>query len=767
MLFVIICIILLGLISSKYSAKLLIDEVVNSKLLLINQIKSDIDREIINLEKLTFQLSLQPKIKAVLYATSEDHDNYQLDFYESTRTISTFKVSNNIISDIWIELFRSNVILNDSYKYNKDFFFGSIYKFKNEINWNIVRQKHPAFISVGKQSVTVGGKEKEVILFSRGITVDNLVPDGLVCINVDADFFNDILDNLNKENHSSTYVIDLEGNIVLSNPPISSQDPGYSLFDDFGISEEELKSNEGYLEKRINDKNFLVIYTTSQVSNWKYITVIPTEVITKKASNINGIANLAAMVCLTIGLIFSYMLTARLYYPISEMINYINAFKLKRRINDGNVSENELTFINRIITYIFNENENLKNLLNQNSIVLKEKLICDLLDGRINNSEFAISSEKIGLRFPYISFEVIVFEMENYSNYSKVDTNIDFKKEIFDIYNNDRYQDKIKIYYMRRGNDKVIILVNLNDNPESHELVYDFIKDVKDLFLDLYGLIFTIGVGNIYDKPEKISLSFIDALSALKYKVVKGAGSVIHIEELINIPDNMFEYSFETEKQIINLVKSGNKEAVNSLVDDIIRENIKENELSTELVENLFNSLASTAVRVIYDIRSSVSEIFGNKRNLYRELLQRNGIVAKREYILNIFNDIIVYINSKKQNKNDTIMTKVRDYIYQNYSYSQLSLTQVAEAVGLSPAYLSSIFKDISGGYRFVDYVNKIRVEESKHLLRTDLKILKIAEKVGFCSSNSFIKVFKKYEGITPGQFRETIGNSSNSQYVS
>ena len=643
MLFVIICIILLGLISSKYSAKLLIDEVVNSKLLLINQIKSDIDREIINLEKLTFQLSLQPKIKAVLYATSEDHDNYQLDFYESTRTISTFKVSNNIISDIWIELFRSNVILNDSYKYNKDFFFGSIYKFKNEINWNIVRQKHPAFISVGKQSVTVGGKEKEVILFSRGITVDNLVPDGLVCINVDADFFNDILDNLNKENHSSTYVIDLEGNIVLSNPPISSQDPGYSLFDDFGISEEELKSNEGYLEKRINDKNFLVIYTTSQVSNWKYITVIPTEVITKKASNINGIANLAAMVCLTIGLIFSYMLTARLYYPISEMINYINAFKLKRRINDGNVSENELTFINRIITYIFNENENLKNLLNQNSIVLKEKLICDLLDGRINNSEFAISSEKIGLRFPYISFEVIVFEMENYSNYSKVDTNIDFKKEIFDIYNNDRYQDKIKIYYMRRGNDKVIILVNLNDNPESHELVYDFIKDVKDLFLDLYGLIFTIGVGNIYDKPEKISLSFIDALSALKYKVVKGAGSVIHIEELINIPDNMFEYSFETEKQIINLVKSGNKEAVNSLVDDIIRENIKENELSTELVENLFNSLASTAVRVIYDIRSSVSEIFGNKRNLYRELLQRNGIVAKREYILNIFNDIIVY----------------------------------------------------------------------------------------------------------------------------
>lgn len=754
--FVFACILLVGFISYKYSSNLLIDEVVNSKLLLIKQIQSDIDKEISGLDRLTFQLSLQPKIKAALYITGDDWNDDQIVFSDAIRTISGFKMANNIILDIWVELFKSNTIINDNYKYDKDFFFENVYKYNN-IDWNIVKEKHPRFISIGRQSVTIDGKEKEVILFSRGITVDSVIPEGLVCINVNVDVFNNILHNINREMPSFTYVVDFQGNVVLSNLFKDAELQGNALLEDFMETKAELNSDEGYFQRSINNKNYLVIYTTSQVSKWRYITIIPTEVITKKANKIKGIATLAAMLCLLLGIIFSYMLTTRLYYPINEMVNYINAFKIKRRIDEGKVSEDELTFINRIITYIYNENENLKNLLSQNMSVLKEKLIYDLLDGRVNSNKFAEVSQKIGMKFPFVNFQVIVFEMENYSSYSKIDANIDIKKEIFQIYE-ESYCDKIKIYYMRRGSDKIIILVNLDDNPESSEFIYDFIGEIKKHFMNLFGIIFTVGVGNIYNKPEKIFMSFIDALSALKYKVVKGEGSIIHVEELNNIPDNVLEYSIETEKQIINLIKAGNSEEVGLLLDEIIRKNIRQNEVSAEVVENLFNSLASTAIRAIYDIRSSVGEIFGDRPSIYKELLQKNGIEAKREYILNIFKDIIRYINSRKQTQNESIMAKVRDYVYQNYNCYELSLTQVGEAVGLSPSYLSSIFKDISGGYSFVDYVNMVRVEKSKYLLQnSDLKIFQIAERVGFCSSNNYIKVFKKHEGITPGQFRESI----------
>jgi two-component system response regulator YesN len=54
-----------------------------------------------------------------------------------------------------------------------------------------------------------------------------------------------------------------------------------------------------------------------------------------------------------------------------------------------------------------------------------------------------------------------------------------------------------------------------------------------------------------------------------------------------------------------------------------------------------------------------------------------------------------------------------------------------------------------------VEYIAKLRLSHAKRLLlETSLKIDDIAEKVGYLGRNSFIRIFKKYEGITPGKFR-------------
>nr|WP_248927978.1 helix-turn-helix transcriptional regulator [Paenibacillus hamazuiensis] len=56
----------------------------------------------------------------------------------------------------------------------------------------------------------------------------------------------------------------------------------------------------------------------------------------------------------------------------------------------------------------------------------------------------------------------------------------------------------------------------------------------------------------------------------------------------------------------------------------------------------------------------------------------------------------------------------------------------------------------------FVDYINSKRIEQAKLLLgSTSLSVADISDRVGFASSNTFIRVFKRHEGITPGQFRQ------------
>ena len=72
----------------------------------------------------------------------------------------------------------------------------------------------------------------------------------------------------------------------------------------------------------------------------------------------------------------------------------------------------------------------------------------------------------------------------------------------------------------------------------------------------------------------------------------------------------------------------------------------------------------------------------------------------------------------------------------------------------LNPSYFSTIFKQ-SCGSSFKEYLNYIRIEESKHLLtETNYSIIDIAVAVGFEDQSYFTKVFKKFTGLTPKRFR-------------
>ena len=86
---------------------------------------------------------------------------------------------------------------------------------------------------------------------------------------------------------------------------------------------------------------------------------------------------------------------------------------------------------------------------------------------------------------------------------------------------------------------------------------------------------------------------------------------------------------------------------------------------------------------------------------------------------------------------------------------SDLSLDSVASSLGISASYLSSQFKKTSGK-SFVDYLNNYRVEKAKSLLKmTSMTIENIGFQTGFSSTRNFIRVFKRYESVAPGKYRE------------
>lgn len=128
---------------------------------------------------------------------------------------------------------------------------------------------------------------------------------------------------------------------------------------------------------------------------------------------------------------------------------------------------------------------------------------------------------------------------------------------------------------------------------------------------------------------------------------------------------------------------------------------------------------------------------------------------ADRAHPVRLFSHIV---GSNRRSGKDKLICAIQDYIDENLG-GRLQLGEVAEAFGLSPAYLSVLFKkNTESG--FSEYVNTKKIDRAKQMLLSgDMKIYEVADALGFESAYYFSKVFKKIDGHSP---REYIQSKSN-----
>lgn len=94
------------------------------------------------------------------------------------------------------------------------------------------------------------------------------------------------------------------------------------------------------------------------------------------------------------------------------------------------------------------------------------------------------------------------------------------------------------------------------------------------------------------------------------------------------------------------------------------------------------------------------------------------------------------------------------DYII-THLHSRILLEDAAKYLDISPAYLSRLFKKETG-MTFSDFVNKQKIEEAAALLLyTEYSDTQISTLLAFSSQSYFIKVFRKYMGTTPKQYKK------------
>ena len=110
-----------------------------------------------------------------------------------------------------------------------------------------------------------------------------------------------------------------------------------------------------------------------------------------------------------------------------------------------------------------------------------------------------------------------------------------------------------------------------------------------------------------------------------------------------------------------------------------------------------------------------------------------------------------------KEKESESVVARAKAYIKENYQ-KDISLDDVSRMVDISPYYFSKLFKQ-EQGEGFVEYLTRTRMTAARQLLRTpQYSIKEICAMCGYGDPNYFSRIFKRYEGVTPSEYRERLG---------
>jgi AraC-like DNA-binding protein len=181
-----------------------------------------------------------------------------------------------------------------------------------------------------------------------------------------------------------------------------------------------------------------------------------------------------------------------------------------------------------------------------------------------------------------------------------------------------------------------------------------------------------------------------------------------------------------------------------SCLETMIREDLSDRELSFEMVRHR----CANVVEVL------LPHLQGeNYNDIVRELMHCSTVGQMQEGLVRLFAEIPHESEPETaDSKNLQWAQQVQAYIRANYRDPALNASMIADHLNMNLSTFSRRYKN-TVGHGVLDEVHMVRLAAAKKLLEAGQNVRETAEQTGYVESRAMIRAFKRYEGITPGQY--------------
>ncbi|TVY09162.1 helix-turn-helix domain-containing protein [Paenibacillus cremeus] len=702
--------------------------------------KDRAERVLQEMEQESLQLANDPLIQQELSGPIDESGILKLDILKKIALVKNF---NSFISEIYLYSSTNQLIISNEY--------GAIdktyYKYKDQLD-QLLASKHPT------QWTQLKGKEGYITFARQLPLIGTEGPKGVLAFEIEASQLSKFMetDTVLLTGDQDLYIVKLHDPFGVDRKPGETLAKQTAGLKGIAIIKASDQSSGRFVAEGIDGKPAQYHFVKNVFSR-TYVSVIPEQVITDQLSWIRNMTALILIVFVGIGILLTYITSKRAYTPIGQLMNHSRTLR-GSRTSGIELKGSELDIIKESLDYLSQESEKLHTVMQNIEPSLREKFLFKLLSGDYTANQTLLQDcQTYGIQMEMTNV-VLIVDAENIYREKRF---LPEEKGIvaFSLANvmqeilNDQKLMGYAIPYQGRG---VAILQFKPDMVQQtmRDLTSDYVYVMIDAFHKYLSFEVNVGIGRFYPSIADVPVSYKEADQALQYRIFRDAEPLLFIDDVEHVKkQTVLRYPIELEREILHSLE---QEELASAVQHFKKftETLR-NSQSYVFIYQSYHLFLSSFIVSLEKAGANVFDLM--EQNLFGQLRSKQTSKEMRDWFEeSLFPLYLELTRNDREAAGDSAIQWVCQYIHEHYG-SDVSLVHCADRVGLSPSYLSRLFKK-QVGKNFLEYVVETKIGEAKRLLKdTDHSISEVAEAIGY-SERNFIRLFQRYVQMTPGHFR-------------
>lgn len=542
-----------------------------------------------------------------------------------------------------------------------------------------------------------------------------------VIVNISAPWINKEITS-SVDSTSSTFILTDHGAFLSGN---SLEQQELTLEEARWIDQKVKGDSEGYFIGTFAGVNSLISYTAPDGLSWQYVRITPYDIITKQTDNIRNATLLIAVLILVGGIGLSWFMSRRLYLPIDRIVSEMNILESDKRDSMFMIRQNTMRDL-------------VLGLQPLQSIQQVEKL------------------RQLGIHFTFNDdYRLILLRIDNYSDFREARSTylLAYKFAIMNIASEICGQT-YRVETVDMNDDGILVLLNIIDPVEYTDtgLIETLLRQIQQACSDYLKVSLTLTYSHIDRNALQLHQLYKQVREASNHRLFYGHGCIISAQAVSSLQANTYHYPAEREKKLIDALMCGKLEDAQEHFSAIIRE---AGSYPFHTVQLALSRLSVTIKEIISTIQKR-NRLQSDGTTVLPALDSVETVAELEEAFFRLFNEMQEQLAEKKSSKQHDLIRLMNEKINGNYMNPNLSLNQIADELGMSPIYISRLYKQQTLS-SIVDVILEVRLREVCSLLEsTDLPVTIIAERCGFTSSSYLHRMFKRSFGTTPTDYRRS-----------